>query len=91
MIDQDSRWQASEAVLTSELDDEVALLDKASGNYIGLDAVGTTVWRLLQQPRKMEELVEGVTREFDIDAETARADLIGFLEGLRDQGLLQTL
>ena len=48
-----------------------------------LDVVGSVIWETLEQPRTGEQLVDAVTAEFDVDRETASADLLQFLDELR--------
>ena len=53
----------STAVLVAALDqvscdigNQIAILNLKSGVYYGLDAVGTRVWELVQQPRSLKEI-----------------------------------
>lgn len=64
------------------------LLDLTSGEAVGLNAVGTLVWKLLGTAEE-EEVVAAVVREFDVDAATATRDLRGFLRLLEEKGLLE--
>jgi PqqD family protein of HPr-rel-A system len=67
---------------------ETVVLNMPSGNYYLLDEVGTRVWSLLRQPRSVAAIVAALTAEYDVDAATARADVLQFLEELAAEGLI---
>ena len=62
------------------------------GTYTGtviLNEVSAFVWKKLQQPATLEELVESMTAEYAIDAETAAKDLKELLERFRSYELIE--
>ena len=71
-----------------ELGGEAVLLNLDTGVYYGLDAVGTHIWKLLQQPRSFAELRDLIVDEFDVAADRCEADLRPFVEALQSYGLL---
>jgi hypothetical protein len=71
------------------LEDEAVVLHLGKGVYYGLNPVGATVWNALQQPRTVGELVDVVTREFEVDAGRCEADLLELLGKLEDAGLIE--
>jgi hypothetical protein len=71
-----------------ELGGEAVLLDTDSGTYYGLNAVGTTIWRLLQQPRTIRELCQLVAAEFAVTEEQCKEDVFRFLGVLYQHRLL---
>jgi hypothetical protein len=52
-----------------------------------LNAVGESIWGLLDGRRTVAEVSLDVTENFDIDAATALADVTEFLADLEDAGL----
>jgi hypothetical protein len=76
--------------MTSDVgEDEAALLDKTTGNYIGLDPVATSIWRLLAQPRDLAELVAGIVAEYEVDEQRAQDDILSFLKLLETAELVK--
>ena len=55
---------------------------------IGLSESGSLLYRRLQEGCTEAELVSALLREYDIDADTARADTREFLEQMRRMGIL---
>jgi hypothetical protein len=79
-------------VIWREVDGEVVLLNVATGQYFGLDAVGSQVWILLQsmgpQGANLESLCSLVQSHFEVDPATAERDLAALLDDLIAQQLL---
>ena len=72
-----------------ELGGEAVLLDTDSGTYYGLNAVGTAIWRLLQQPRSIRQLCELVAAEFAVGPDECKPDVLKFVGVLHQHGLLR--
>ena len=53
-----------------------------------LNPVSQVLWEQLQQETTLEKLVEAVTDRFETTPEQARADILEFLEHLRQADLL---
>lgn len=69
-------------VVERQIGDELVLVDNRNGYVHQLNEVGACIWRNLMDDVSLETLAEMVCREFDVDAETARRDVDGFLSEL---------
>jgi hypothetical protein len=67
--------------------DEAVVMDLAGARVLGLNPTGALVWSLVEE-KDEEGLVEAVTEQFIVDAETAREDVRTFLDLLRERGLV---
>jgi hypothetical protein len=76
------------SVIYRELAGEVVLLNLQSGVYYGLDAVGSRVWQLLMQSRGVDDVCAVLLDEYDVAAETLRADVYRLVGELSDKGLV---
>jgi hypothetical protein len=56
---------------------------------MNLNESGAFLWRKLAEGAEMEELVSGMLAEYEVDEETARADIQEFVNLLEEKGLLQ--
>ena len=82
---------ASPDQVSSELNGEVVVLNHRDGVYFGLDAaVGALVWRTLQSPRKVSEIMAAVMDAYDVDAERCIRDVTSLLNDMLRAGLIQT-
>lgn len=79
-------------VVWREVDGEVVLLHVLTGEYFGLDPVGSRVWQLLvhdgDHGRGLTELIASVVAEFDVDEATALSDVGALVQQLATQQLL---
>ena len=55
---------------------------------MSLNETGAFLWRILEQGAERGDLVERLTREYDVDAQTAAADVDAFLDSLRKEALI---
>lgn len=85
------QYQVDPNVLFSDIDGEVIILSAGDDAYLSLDPVGSSIWRLLQDAQTLDELVMTLTEEYDVTAETCRADVGDFLEDMVDRGLIRYL
>jgi hypothetical protein len=87
----EARVVRSEEPLTALVDGETVMFSPGQGAYFGLDPVGTRVWELLEQPRSIDDVCAALRSEFDVDAETCRADVEALIERLREAELVRTV
>jgi hypothetical protein len=79
----------SKNVLAQELSGETVLLDLASENYFGLDAVGTRVWQLLNEGKDGSVLVDTLLDEYDVERKVLERDIAELLDRLSEAGLIE--
>lgn len=79
-------------VVWRDVDGEIVLLNVVTGQYFGLDEVGSRVWMLMQQDGEagtpVRSLETRVLAEFEVDGPTAHADLTALLQQLLEQQLV---
>ena len=85
------RTLVSDSVVSAEMDAEAVLLDVASGTYFGLDPVGTSIWRLLEQGVPEHELCDRLFEEYDAPRDVIAADVATFLARLVEHGLARRI
>jgi len=79
----DSRVSRDEAIVFTDLDDIIVMMDVDEGQYYELDPVGARVWNLLETDRSAADLCGVLAAEFDVDPDTCRHDVLEFLEEAR--------
>ena len=88
-IQSDQVFKTSRDVLFQEVGGETVLLDLASEQYFGLDAVGTRVWQLLNEGLGQGETVDTLLDEYEVERERLEADVRELLASLLDAGLIE--
>jgi hypothetical protein len=80
---------AAKDQVSCDLAGEAAILNIKSGVYYGLDPVGARIWNLMREPRAVAEIQNAITDEYDVEPERAGRDLVGLLEKLLAEGLIE--
>ena len=75
-------------LMTADMNGSAVMMDIMTGKYYNLGAVGGRIWELLEDPMTIAALVQKLTDEYDVSAETCRADILPFLDTLLERGLL---
>lgn len=57
---------------------------------ITVNEVGVLLWKMLQEDVTLEQLVRGVTAEYDVEEAVAKEDILEFLDSLVKGGVLTT-
>lgn len=83
------RIQRADDVFATEMDDSLLMMSISRGVYFGLNGVGPRIWQLLEQPTTSADIVQQLQQEYAIDQERCQAEVDGFLQGLRERGLLR--
>lgn len=55
---------------------------------MSVNEVGAFLWNLLEKGAEKRELVDSLTKEYDVDEQTAAADVDKFLAQLREKALI---
>ncbi len=75
--------------VAATVDEEIFMLSQRAGAYFGLNPVGSEIWNLLSQPRRLGDLCATLSHIYDVDADTVLRDTSGFLEAMLARGLLR--
>lgn len=75
-------------VLFRELDGEGVLLNLETGEYYGLDRVGTEVWRSLSTLQDVESIHARLLEEYEVSPQTLWRDLLELISEMRAKGLV---
>jgi hypothetical protein len=76
-------------VLVQELRGESVLLNVRSGQYFGLDEVGTRMWAVLTTAGSMRAACDALADEYDVERRRLEGDLRALVEKLLANGLLE--
>jgi Coenzyme PQQ synthesis protein D (PqqD) len=90
MIHPVARITVPESVLFRDLDGEAVLLETGTGQYYGLNEVGTRMWSLLQLHGEIEAVCRALLTEYDAPEARLRDDLLRFVDTLAASGLIRT-
>ncbi len=88
-IDLETVVSHSADLVSCELDGEVVLMSIESGAYFRIDEIGSRIWSLLEEPRRVRELCDQLMLEFEVDREQCERDVLTFLNDMRADRLIE--
>lgn len=66
-VREDTLISRSASVLAAPVGKETVMMDIASGRYLGIDDIGSEIWRRLETPRSFGDLIDGLVADYDAD------------------------
>jgi hypothetical protein len=75
-------------LMGGEMGNETVLMDMNTGDYIGLNSVGTSIWKLVATPSKVADICAQLQEEYNVDAETCQVETLKYLEMLQSEKIL---
>ena len=76
-------------VMIRQVRDESVILDLNTERYLGLDDVGTQMWKALLASDSVEQAYEQLRELYRVEPGTLRKDLEGFVTTLVHHGILE--
>ncbi len=74
--------------IATEVDGEIVLISIEDGRYYGMDAVGSEIWRRLENPKRVDALIAELQAHFDGPADAVASDTQAFLGKLAENRLV---
>ncbi len=84
-----NRVSIPQKVLFRDIDGEALILELATGQYFGLDEVGTRMWRRLEEHGEVEAACQALLGDFQVSEDELRRDLQEFIDQLASRKLLE--
>jgi hypothetical protein len=72
-----------------QVGDDIVILDLRSSQYLSANASAGLLWRGLERGASRDELIAELTREYEVEPDTAAADVDEFLADCRARDLLE--
>lgn len=71
--------------------EEVVVLSIRTGSYFGFNRVGTEIWNMLSEPRRVDQIFDALSQLHDVDAETMIREVTPFLQMLIERRLVRVV
>ena len=88
-INLSDRLVASATVLSTQMDEELVLMDVQTGNYFSLEEVSLEIWRALAEPMTVSDLCDRLIARYDAPEPRIRASVLKFLEKCKEHDLIR--
>src|SRR5262245_54887800 len=79
----------TEDLTAAQIEAELVIMHISSGNLYHLNRVATRIWESLEIPITLGALYARIEEQFDVSAETCRADVDELLRELASHGLIK--
>jgi hypothetical protein len=76
-------------VLSQSVDGRVVVLNLTTGQYYGLNEIGSRIWSLLTEGSTLNQAAKTLLTEYSVVEERLRIDLLQFVRGLLDAKLVE--
>ena len=84
----DSTVCAASHHFSCDLEGEAAILNLKTGVYHGLNPIGAAIWRMLEKPVPVRELLDAMLAQFEVERDACQVDLMRLLDDLNERGLI---
>jgi hypothetical protein len=81
----------NESPVATEVDREVVLMNVGRGRFYGLGETGSSVWRRLGSPIRVDDLCRELMLEYHAEHEVLVRDVIALLEQMQEEGLIRVI
>jgi hypothetical protein len=85
----DSLIKVAKEQVACDLAGEAVILSLKSGQYFGLNEVGTRIWNLIQEPKTVGAVLDAVLKEYDVALGELERDLFALLEQMVINDLIE--
>lgn len=76
------------SLMGGEMGNETVMMDMNTGDYFGLNEVGSEIWKLIAQPIKVSAIRDHLMGIYTIDQTNCEAETLKHLEELATENML---
>lgn len=76
-------------LLSSEIDNEIVMMNVENGKYYGLNTIGSEIWKLLSSPKKVDEIYSYLLSIYNVEKSICKNEVTQFLNHLVKENLIE--
>ena len=84
----ESKILRNNEIPTNNIDGEIGMLDVEQGRYFALDSIGSEIWDMIETPISVNEVIDRLTKDYDVSKEQCTADVVELFESLYNVQLI---
>ena len=77
--------------VSADLSGEAAILNLKTSTYFGLNTVGASIWKLIQEPKTVSQIRDAIIQEYDVEPDRCEHDILELLQELSKHGLIEII
>src|SRR3954454_4945913 len=78
-----------EGLVEAEVDGEIVALHVDNGTCYGFNGTASAVWRMLDRPRRLEEMCDDLIGEYEVEPDQCEREVMDVLCDLEADGLVE--
>ena len=88
-MDLDAVVRRRPEIMHSDLGEQSVMMDLDAGAYYGLNAVGSRIWALTEEPVAVRSIVAKLVAEFEVDEQECEAAVQSFVALLAEHDIVE--
>lgn len=89
MIAEKTAVRCCAELVQTKVDDELVMMDLATGDCYGISGAGIQIWGLLKSEPRVCDIVSQICSEYDVSEDRCFSDVQQFLEHLKELNLVE--
>ncbi len=77
--------------VSADLNGEAAILNLKTSTYFGLNTVGASIWKLVREPKTVNQIRDAIIQEYDVEPDRCEHDILELLQELSKHGLIEII
>ncbi|MDW7755892.1 MAG: PqqD family peptide modification chaperone [Brevefilum sp.] len=78
----------NENIFSGQIDDELVMVSIDSGSYYVLNSTALRIWELLESPLSISEICDKLIKEYEIDPQACRTEVVKFVKLLEEKQII---
>jgi len=75
--------------LANPVGEEIIILNMETGDYLGLNQVGSDIWDLLKAPTTVQKIIDQLIDRYAVDKQTCQTETMEYVDKINRLGLLR--
>jgi len=75
--------------MACNLANEKIILETTSGIYYNINSLGKEIWELIQTPLTVSDILDSLTKTYNVSFDQCKNEVISFLLSLQNSGLIK--
>jgi Coenzyme PQQ synthesis protein D (PqqD) len=75
--------------LANPVGEEIIILNMETGDYLGLNQVGSDIWDLLETPTTVQKIIDQLIDRYAVDKDTCQTETMEYVDKINSLGLLR--
>lgn len=88
-LDLSATVKRNDAIVFTDLDDTIVMMDVDEGQYYELDPIAARIWNIIENGQAVESICKTLAEEFDVDPNTCQQETLEFLQAASEQSIVQ--